>query len=104
MRARSRGPLLLRAASVLLVALVLLATVAPLGKRAFWVIDNAAKFLQLEALVASGYRDSSIPWPGRDLDPEYRMNPMPPPFGVVEGGRLHSFYPPAFAAISSLPW
>src|SRR5262245_2009351 len=103
-RARSRGTWLLPAASVLLVALVLLVTLTLLEKRAFWVIDNANKFLQMEAILASGYRDYSIPWPGRELDPEYRWNPLPHPFGVVEDGRLFSFYPPAFAVLSSLPY
>ena len=104
MRARSRGPGLLPAASVLLVALVLLATVATLEKRAFWVVDNASKFLQVEAILASGYRDTSIAWPGREIDPEYRWSPLPHGFGVVRGDRLYSVFPPAFAVLSSLPY
>lgn len=104
MRARSRGPELLPAGSVLLVALVLAASLALLETRAFWVIDNANKFLQMQAILESHYRDFSIPWPGHDVDPEYRWNPLPHPFGVVEDGRLYSFYPPAFAVVSSLPY
>jgi hypothetical protein len=86
------------------VAVVWLATLALLEKRAFWVIDNASKFLQVEAVLASGYRDTSIDWSGREIDPEYRWNPLPHGFGVVEGGRLYSFYPPAFAVLASLPY
>jgi hypothetical protein len=104
MRERAVPSEFLPSAAVLLAALALGATVARLDPRAFWVIDNANKFLQLESIVASGYRDFSIPWPGRALDPAYRWNPIPAPFGVVEDGRLFSFYPPAFALLSSLPY
>jgi hypothetical protein len=104
MRARSSGPDRLPLAAVLLAALALATTLAFIDPRAFWVIDNANKFLQMQAIVASGYRDFSIPWPGRDLDPGYRWNPIPAPFGVIEDGRLYSFYPPAFALLASLPY
>ena len=91
------------AAAVLLVAAVYLGMCLRLEKGAFWVIDNANKFLQMQAIEASGGRDFSIPWPGRALDPEFRWSPLPHPFGVVENGRLFSFYPPTFAALAALP-
>jgi hypothetical protein len=92
------------ALSVAAVAVAYAATLALLDRRAFWTIDSASKLLQVQAILASGYRDFSLPWPGRAIDPEYRWNPLPHPFGVVEDGRLFSFYPPAFAVLSSIPY
>jgi len=92
------------AAALLLVAAVLLATSLRLDRGAFWVIDNACKFLQVQATLASGGRDLSLHLAGAELDPEHRFRPLPRPFGVVEDGRLYAFYPPAFAALAALPY
>jgi len=92
------------AGSVLLVAAIYAASLCLLEKRGFWIIDNANKFLQLEAILESGYHDYWLPWPGRELDPDFEFNPLPPPFSHVEGGKLYSFYPPFFATISSVPF
>src|SRR5262249_32089348 len=60
------------AAAVGLVAVVQLATCLRLETGAFWVIDNAAKLLQVQAIEASGGRDFSLHLAGRDIDPELR--------------------------------
>ncbi len=91
-------------AALALVGLVYLLTLAALEGRGFWAVDNANKFLQVRSLVASGYGDWSLAWPGRELDPDYALNPLPAPFSRVEEGRLYSYYPPFFATLSSLPW
>jgi len=90
--------------SIALVALIYLLTLLALEKRAFWITDNANKFLQVRALLASSYTDYSIPWPGAGIDPEFRYNPLPAPFSVVRDGKLYSQYPPLFALLSSLPY
>jgi hypothetical protein len=92
------------AGSVLLVAAIYVLTLCLLETRGFWIVDNANKFLQMQAILESGYRDYSLPWPGQDLDPDFEFNPLPPPFSHVEGGKLYSFYPPFFATISSIPF
>jgi len=92
------------ALSLVLVGCVYLGSLATLDLRSFWVGDNAVKFLQVEALLASDDCDFSLPWRGRDFDPEYRYNPLPAPFSRVLGGKLYPTFPPAFAAVSSLPY
>ena len=69
----------------------------------FWINDNGLKFVQLQAIEASGYRDYSIPWPGQSIDPEFRLNPLQAPFGWNHEGRLYASYPPTFALLASLP-
>jgi hypothetical protein len=92
------------AASIAVVAAVYVLTLAALEKRAFWITDNANKFLQLQAIVRSGYTDAALDWPGRRLDPELRFNPLPPPFSHVENGKVYSQYSPVFAVVSSFPY
>ena len=87
-------------ASIALVAAVYLLTLVSIEERGFWTTDNANKFLQLQALVASDYADAAISWPGRGVDPDLTLNPLPAPFSHVESGKLHSQYPPFFAAVS----
>ncbi len=56
------------------------------------------------AAIRSGYESMALDWPGRALDPDFRFNPQPPPFTVVQEGRLYSQYPPVFALLSSFPY
>lgn len=94
----------LRPVALLVVSGAYVATLLLLEERGFWAIDNANKFLQLQAVSESGYRDWALPWNGVEIDPQFDFNPMPAPFSRVEGERLFSFYPPFFAAASSVPW
>jgi len=96
-RFRSSGP-------IVAVALVYAATLAMLPSGGLWIIDNGNKRIQIEALLASGFRDFSLPWPGRDLDPELAFNPLPNAFSVVRDGRLYSVFSPVFPALSALPF
>ena len=86
------------------VALVYAATLAMLPPGGLWIVDNGNKRIQVEALLASGFRDFSLPWPGRDLDPELAFNPLPNAFSVVSDGRLYSVFSPVFPALSALPF
>ena len=70
----------------------------------FWINDNGCKFIQLQGMIRTGYKDFSIPWPGRDLDPSFSCNPLPQPFGHVVDGKLYGTYSPVFALISSVPY
>jgi hypothetical protein len=83
------------------VAIVYGATLALLPAGGQWIIDNGNKRIQAEALLASGFRDFSLPWPGRELDPELACNPMPNQFSVVRDGKLYSVFSPLFPALAA---
>lgn len=86
------------------VALVYAATLAMLPTGGLWIIDNGNKRIQVEALLASGFRDFSLSWPGRELDPDFEFNPLPNLFSVVHDGKLFSVFSPVFPALSVLPF
>ena len=89
---------------MVLVGVVYLVTLFAVEREGFWITDNANKFLQLQAIVDSGYTDYSIPWRGKGLDPDMRFNPLPAPFSTVHDGKIYSQYSPLFAVLSSLPY
>jgi hypothetical protein len=97
MNPSSRRALLLCAAAYGIALLLL-------PKGGMWVNDNANKYLQTVAALRHGYAAIDLPWPGRGIDPGFRFSPVPPPFGIVQGGKLYSQYPPYFAIASSLPF
>jgi hypothetical protein len=72
--------------------------------KGFWINDNGCKFVQLQGIIKSHYRDFSIPWPGRDRDPLFAYNPIPSPFGHVVQGRLYGTFSPVFPLLSSFPY
>ncbi len=90
--------------SIALVAAVYLGTLAAVGTSGFWITDNANKFLQAESIADSGYTDYSLHRPGKRIDPDFRYNPVPSPFSVVENGNLYSVFSPVFAVVSSAPY
>ena len=92
------------AAPIAAVALVYAATLAMLPPGGLWIVDNGNKRIQVEALLASGFRDFSLPWPGRDLDQDFAFNPLPNAFSVVREGRLFSVFSPVFPTLSALPF
>ena len=92
------------AGPIVAVALVYAATLALLPPGGLWIVDNGNKRIQVEALLASGFRDFSLPWRGGDLDPELAFNPLPNSFSVVREGRLYSVFSPLFPALSVLPF
>ncbi len=87
---------------IIAVAAIYLITLGLLERRGFWNVDNANKFIQLQAILESNYSDYSVRWPGSALDPEFHYNPLPHPFSVVKDHRLYSIYSPMFATVSSV--
>ncbi len=107
MRALSRllHPSTSTACSIVLVASVYLLTLCLLEKRGLWIVDNANKLLQVQAISTSNYSDYSIPWPGTTVDPDFEFNPIPRRlFSEVHNGKLFSIYSPVFATMSSFPF
>lgn len=93
-----------RRLAALLVGLVALVFVAPAvctPHDGFWIIDNGAKFVQVQSILRSGYQRYDILWPGRVIDPALQWQPFPHPFGRVVDGRLYCQYPPFFALVSA---
>jgi len=90
--------------TVSLVALVYILTLAVLPPDGFFINDGGCKFVQMRGLLESGFRQVAIPWPGREIDPTYRYNPLPAPFGQIHEGRLYGFYSFPFAVASALPY
>lgn len=90
------------AAAVLLTASCYVASLLWLPDGGHWIVDNGNKLIQVEALLASGHRDYSIPWPGQIYDPDFEQNPLPNFFSVVHEGRLYSIFSPAFPALAAV--
>ncbi len=89
---------------ILVVLGVYLGTLAWNDPGGFWTVDQGGKFLQVQALLRSGYRDFAIPWAGVEVDPLFEYNPLPSPFSAVVNGRIHSVFSPFFALLSSVPF
>jgi hypothetical protein len=88
--------------AVFLAAAVFLFSRALVEAHGFWIVDNANKFLQVQALLGSRFTDPAIPWPGRDIDPGFAFNPLPKPFSYIRDGRLFSQYSLPFAVLSAV--
>ena len=91
-------------AAILTVVLVLVLSFVIMPKRGFWINDNGCKFMQVESIIESGFKDFSIQYPGKEHDPGYEFNPLPAPFGRLENGKLYANYSPVFAVVSALPY
>ena len=92
------------AGPIALVGLLYLLTLVGFERDGLWTSDNAAKFLQVQALLKSDFDSFAIPWPGRGLDPDFVYNPMPFHFSSVRDGQLYSVFSPVFAFMSSFPY
>ena len=92
------------AGPIALVGLLYLLTLVSFERDGLWTSDNAAKFLQVQALLKSDFASFAIPWPGRSLDPDFVYNPMPFHFSSVRDGQLYSVFSPVFAFMSSFPY
>ena len=90
--------------SIAAVAVVYCITLAALDRDGLWITDNEVKLLQLRGILQSGYTEFSIPWPGRDLDPEFNANPIPYMFSQVREGQLYPVFSPIFAILASVPY
>lgn len=72
------------------------------GYGAFWSEDAGVKYLQVVNLIGSHWKDSSIGYPGRSIDPRLEFNPLAGTHTFVRDGRICSIYPVAFSFLSSL--
>jgi hypothetical protein len=68
-----------------------------------FINDNGCKWIQAEGLIRNGYADASVPWPGKDLDPDLQFPPLGFPFGKMIGGRLYASFSMPFALATSIP-
>jgi hypothetical protein len=90
--------------SFLVCVLVLSLSFLIMPKQGFWINDNGCKFMQVESIIESGFKDFSIRYPGKEYDPSYEFNPLPEPFGRRTGGKLYANYSPVFAVVSAVPY
>lgn len=82
-----------------LVFVVCMAFVYATPQRGSWVVDNGARTLLAERLLAVGRVD--LEYPAADLDPTGAAFPIPPPYAVRIGERYFSQYPVAYPALAA---
>ncbi|TMI78489.1 MAG: hypothetical protein E6H04_12350 [Bacillati bacterium ANGP1] len=89
---------------VLLICLAAQAVVGLLLVRtgAFWSPDSAVRFVQVESLLRSHYRDLAVPYPAASLDPAGQYFPLGGWFHFQRAGRFYLAYQPYFAMASAL--
>jgi len=73
--------------------------------RAFWVMDEAFSYLQVEGLTRSFSLPPALPWPGSGQagDAAEGLRPLPYHYGFVREGRLYAQYTPLLPLLSWLP-
>src|SRR5207302_1088011 len=69
---------------------------------AFWSPDSAVRFVQVESLLRSHYRDLAVPYPAASLDPAGQYFPLGGWFHFQRAGRFYLAYQPYFAMASAL--
>lgn len=84
------------------VSLIYVTSVLILPSQGFWINDNGAKLIQVQGIAQSRMREYAIPWPGQEIDPTYRFNPIPPPIGIIRDGRLYITYSEFFALATAV--
>jgi hypothetical protein len=71
---------------------------------AFLSGDEGVKLMQAQALLASGFRERALPYPGQPADPDRRRFPLRPPFVFDLDAQRYGIYPTLFPAASALAW
>jgi hypothetical protein len=99
LEARSRHALYV----VLLVCLVAQVVVGLMLVRlgGFWSPDSAVRFVQVESLLRSHYRDLAVPYPAQTIDPQGIYFPMGRWFHAGSAGRFYLSYLPYFSMASA---
>jgi hypothetical protein len=87
--------------AVAAVAAVYVVTLALLPLEGVWINDVGNRVIQMKSIVADGYSDFSIRWPGQALDATFDYVPIAYPFSVVRNDKLYSVYSPVFATVAS---
>jgi hypothetical protein len=67
----------------------------------FWSPDSAVRFVQVQSLLESNYRDVTVQYPARALDPDGRYFPMGRWFHAGRGGQFYLSYLPYFSMASA---
>lgn len=92
--------------TVALVAVIYLATLLIMPRQGLWIVDNENRFLQAQALSDNGFSEYSIPWKGREIDPDLDMSPLrfnpEGSFQEQKDGQLISVFQPTFLVISAI--
>ncbi len=68
---------------------------------AFWSPDSAVRFVQVESLLRSHYRDLAVPYPAASIDPAGRYFPLGEWFHFQRTGRFYLSYLPYFSIASA---
>ncbi|NIN65088.1 MAG: hypothetical protein GTO63_10375 [Anaerolineae bacterium] len=82
------------------VAYVVLAFLV-LPRDAFFSSDEGLKFIQLQNFVRKGWRDFTLDYPGRGLDPDLRHVPINNPPPLIQDGRIYAVYPVFFPLVAT---
>ncbi len=68
---------------------------------AFFSSDEGLKFIQVQNFVRKGWRDVTLDYPGRELDPDLRYVPINNPPTLIREGRLYAVYPIFFPLLAT---
>ncbi len=71
---------------------------------AFFVCDMGVKYVQVESFLRNGFRGMALEYPGEWFDPNAEFYPNRWPSTYTENGRVYSTFPPAFCALSAIPY
>ncbi len=63
--------------------------------------DEGLKFIQLQNFTRKGWRDFTIDYPGRDLDPELSYVPINNPPPLIRDGKIFAVYPIFFPLLAT---
>jgi len=72
-----------------------------LPQDAFFSSDEGLKFIQLQNFTRKGWRDFTIDYPGRDLDPELSYVPINNPPPLIRDGKIFAVYPIFFPLLAT---
>jgi hypothetical protein len=67
----------------------------------FWSNDDGTKFLIAHNLSLRNDFDMYIAYPARDIDPDLKYHPFPPPLGFVMKGKIYGIFSNAFPLFSA---
>lgn len=62
-------------------------------QEAFFSSDEGLKFIQVQSFARKGYRDLTLDYPGRELDPNLDYVPINNPPLLIRDGKLFAVYP-----------
>lgn len=72
-----------------------------LPRDAFFSSDEGLKFIQLQTFLRKGWRDVTLDYPGREIDPDLRYVPINNPPPLIREGRIYAVYPVFFPLLAT---